>query len=369
MSNAPTGSETELDELARRFREHAASSHPRAPLYAELSKGIAAEPALHGLLLHAPVDQRLPVLLFACVHASLLDDADHELADWYRTLTPSPRSPTDPALIAAFARLVDNRAPQIIDMLATRRTQTNEVGRCLLFLVGFGLIATEVGSIAHLDVGCSGGLTLLSDRYQYRYEHAADHLGRTVTTIGEPSTVQVTASVRGDLPLPEQLPTVAARCGIDLAPIDITDDNEARWLEACVWPDQPDRASRLRAAIAIARIEPPELIAGDAVEAVANTVQRLAIRAHPVVTNSWALNYLTGEQRTDYVAELDRIGASLDFSWISTESPALTPELPWNTKPDNAHLTATSLVRWRNGVRSIEHVATSHPHGYWIHGR
>ena len=34
---------------------------------------------------------------------------------------------------------------------------------------------------------------------------------------------------------------------------DITDDDEARWLEACVWPDQTDRFERLKATIEMAR--------------------------------------------------------------------------------------------------------------------
>lgn len=363
MPSGPNEFETELQELARRFRENAASSHPRAPLYAELSKGIAADPELHGLLAHAPIDQRLPVLLFACVHASLLGDAHHGLAEWYPNLTDSPRSPVDPALITTFRDFVADRAPEIKLMLATRKTQTNEVARCLMLLIGFGRIADEVGPMTHLDVGCSGGLTLFSDRFQYRYEH---HDG-TVTSIGPESTVKLTAAIRGELPLPTTLPKIAARRGVDLSPIDVTDDAEARWLEACVWPDQPDRFRRLRSAIAIARAEPPELIVGDAVTTIAPALAPLADIAHPVVTNTWVLNYLDSPSRTAYVAALDQIGTEYDLSWVFAESPALTPELPWEQEPVDPHLTVTTLVRWRSGQRTVEHLATSHPHGYWIH--
>ncbi len=363
MRSDPTDSETELQELARRFRENSASVHPRAPLYAELSKGIALDPELHGLLLHAPPDQRLPVLLFACTHASLLRDADHDLAAWYPNLTPTPRPPDDAELIATFKQFVIDRSTEIHEMLAARSTQTNEVGRCSMLLVGFGRVAAEVGAIAHLDVGCSGGLTLLSDRFRYRYEHADG----TVTTIGPESTVELNSSVRGELDLPASLPVIAARGGVDLSPIDVTDDAEARWLEACVWPDQPDRFRRLRAAIAIARNNPPELRSGDAVTTVAAAVTSLADIAHPVVTNTWVLNYLDGPGRTAYVAALDAIGAERDLSWVFAESPALTPGLPWDLEPTDPHLTVTTLVRWRNGERTVEHLATSHPHGYWIH--
>jgi hypothetical protein len=339
--------------------------HPRAPLYASLANGIAEDPALFRLLLHAPPPQRLPVLLFASTHTLLLADPSHPLAEWYPNLTEQHRSPDDPALLPTFAAFAKEHAAAIAALLARRTTQTNEVGRCLMLLPAFGTIAAESGPLAHLDVGCSGGLTLLSDRYQYRYEPEE---GDPVT-IGPYSPVLLTAQTRGDRKLPAAVPTIAARCGIDLYPIDVTDDTEAHWLEACIWPDQRDRFLRLRAAIAIARERPPELLAGDAAESVAPAIERMAQSAHPVVTNSWALNYLTGAQRSAYLAALDQQGAERDLSWVFVEAPALTPELPWNfeTEPDDPHLTVTAMVRWRDGVRTVEHLATSHPHGFWIH--
>jgi hypothetical protein len=363
----PIGQPTELDdaELVRHFRASAHSMHPRAPLYAALDIGIAQDPALFRLLLHAPPTQRLPVLLFASTHTLLLADPSHPLAEWYPNLTEQYRSPDDPALLPTFKAFVEDNATALAELLGRRTTQTNEVGRCLMLLPAFDTIAAESGPLAHLDVGCSGGLTLLSDRYQYRYEPAK---GDPVT-IGPDSTVLLTAQTRGDRKLPTAIPTIAARCGIDLYPIDVTDDTEAHWLEACVWPDQRDRFLRLRAAIAIARERPPELLAGDAAESVAPAIERMAQSAHPVVTNSWALNYLTGAQRSAYVAALDRQGAVRDLSWVFVEAPALTPELPWNfeTEPNDPHLTVTAMVRWRGGVRTVEHLATSHPHGFWIH--
>ncbi len=358
---------TEWDdaELVRRFRASAQSMHPRAPLYAALAKAIAEDPALFRLLLHAPPMQRLPVLLFASTHTLLLADPSHPLAEWYPNLTEQHRSPDDPALLLTFKTFIDDHATALAELLGRRTTQTNEVGRCLMLLPAFDTIAAESGPLAHLDVGCSGGLTLLSDRYQYRYEPES---GAPIT-IGPASTVTLTAQTRGDRKLPTVIPTIASRCGIDLYPIDVTDDTEAHWLEACVWPDQRDRFLRLRAAIAIARERPPELLAGDAAESVAPAIERMAQSAHPVVTNSWALNYLTGAQRSAYVAALEQQGAVRDLSWVFVEAPALTPELPWEfpAEPDDPHLTVTAMVRWRGGVRSVEHLATSHPHGFWIH--
>jgi hypothetical protein len=85
--------------------------------------------------------------------------------------------------------------------------------------------------------------------------------------------------------------------------------------------------------------------------------------------NTWVLNYLTGDHRRAYLAELDRLGTEFDLSWVYAEAPALVPELPIEADRRDPHLTVLSLARWRNGVRSVDHLATVHPHGFWIHWR
>jgi len=352
-------------DLARHFAASAATSLPRAPLYAALSAGVSRDPELYRLLLHAPPTQRLPVLLFACVHDLLLEDPHQELARWYPNLTTSPRPPIDRSLMPTFKRFVESHADRLRTLLSTRTTQTNEVGRCAIFLPALGLLADEVGSLGLLDVGASGGLNLLLDRYEYRYGMQDG----VVSTVGGPSPVVIDAATTGPVPVPREMPVIAARCGVDQRPIDVTDDDEAHWLEACVWPDQPDRFHRLVAAIGIARETPPELLAGDAVTSLAPAVERVGPSAHPVLTNSWVLNYLTPESRVAYLTELDRIGAQRDLSWLYAEAPALIPELPNGPDPKDPHRTVLSMARWRGGRRTVQHLATCHPHGFWIHWR
>ncbi len=348
-------------ELTHHFREMAKSSLPRAPLYAALCRGVADDPELSRLLLLAPEQQRLPVLLLAASHKLVLEEPDHPLADWYANLRVPPRDPEDPALLPTYKSFVLERRDELATLLATRRTQTNEVGRCAMFVLAFGILAPEVGDLAHLDVGTSGGLNLLLDRYRYRFEPGG--------VLGPASTVVIECGTRGDPPIPVEVPSPVARCGIDVAPVDVTSDEEAHWLEACVWPDQADRFHRLAAAIDIARQAPPELLAGDAVRSLDPAIMRMARAGHPVVTNSWVLNYFTGEDRTAYLAELDRLGAEIDLSWVYVEAPALIPELPGPADLADPHRTMLSLARWRNGTRTVDHLATCHPHGFWIHWR
>lgn len=350
---------------AQDFANFSRTSASRAPLYAALADGIAGDPELSRLLLLAPPTQRLPVLLFASVHVLLLEAPTEPLARWYPNITTNPLSPSDPALLSAFKHFVAERADALRVLLSTRTTQTNEVGRCSLLLPAFGLLADEVGSLGHLDVGASGGLNLLLDRFQYRYLGQSD----TVTTVGDDSPVVLECAVSGQCPLPTSIPAITAQLGIDRSPIDVTDVDQARWLEACVWPDQADRFHRLVAAIDLARTASPELLTGDAVTSLAAGVERVGASAHPVVTNSWVLNYLTSAERMAYLAELERIGSERDISWVYAEAPAQIPELPTGPDPKDPHLTVLSMARWRNGERTIEHLATCHPHGFWLRWR
>jgi hypothetical protein len=389
-------------ELAQHFRNNAVSSMPRAPLNAALSRTVAEDPDLRAILLHAPPAQQLPVLLLAAVHATVLelssiestasagarhDTTPHELIRWFPNLTDDARSADDRRLPSVLRDFIGLHRERIVELVSTRQTQTNEVGRSALLLVGMGIIAGEVArgdvsgqdvsgqevagqdiGLAHLDVGSSGGLNLLIDRLSHRYVRDS-RAARTDAgvVVGGPSEVELVVHTRGDVALPERMPDFVARCGIDRRPVDITDDDEARWLEACVWPDQIDRFERLRAVIDIARQSPPELLAGDAIESLEPAIERMSRAGHVVVTNSWVLNYLHPDERVAYTAELDRLGTSVDLSWVFLESPGLTPELPWGAAPIEFGLTALNLVRWRDGARSVDHLAVCHPHGYWMH--
>jgi hypothetical protein len=350
---------TAVDELAGRFLAFGGESTTRAPLYHHLAEGVAADPELVALLLHAPPEQHQPVLLFAAVHFLLLDGRRHELARYYPNLTALPRPAAE--AFPVFRQFVLDHADEVAGLVAARSTQTNEVGRCATFLPALGLLAAEVGDLALVDVGTSAGLNLQLDRYSYEYVPGG--------AVGLTSTVHLSCGTRGPVPIPPALPTLCARAGLDASPIDVLDDDAVRWLEACVWPDQPDRFERLKAAIVLVRDDPPTIRRGDAVDDLAVTVESVAGRGHPVVTNSWVLNYLSEPRRRDYVAALDALGAQLDLSWIAAESPAQTVGLPipTNTTSGPEHRTVLSLTTWRQGRRVVRRLATCHPHGYWIH--
>jgi len=349
----------ELAACRKMFADFGRQTAKGTPLYSRLANGVAKDDRLAGLLLNAPVAQQLPVLLFACVHWLLLGEPDAPLARFYPNLAGDNLIDGDP--FPAFATFCNDHDKALAELIATRRTQTNEIGRTALFVPAFGLLERAVAALAHVDVGASAGLNLLIPYYDFRYEP-----GGAIET-GSP--VRLVCGTRGDVPVPATHPSIADAIGIDQSPIDLEDVNQARWLEACVWPDQVARFERLRSAIEIARTVGVKVRRDDAVGGVSSAISDATAAGHPVVTTSWVMNYLSSDERTAFVAAVDELAADgIDCSWVYAESPPLCPELPGIPVPITPDQpTAVVAVRWRDGRRTAEHLANAHPHGAWLH--
>lgn len=345
----------DLAELTRRFRGFAETARKRAPLYSTLATVVADDPTLVGLMQAAPETQHNPVLLFAAVHDLLLRGLGPELATFYPNLADGP---TDGDVGAAFRNFVIDHRDAVRELVATHNTQTNEIARCSLFVPPLSRLESGCGPLALVEVGASAGLNLLLSHYSYAYQPGGP--------VGDLSPVQLQCGTRGDPPIPASVPDVAITVGLDIAPIDVRDTDQTRWLQACTWPDQLDRLARLQAALEVARHHPPTVIEGDAVEHVVATIDSVADHGHPVVMNSWMLSYLPEARQRDYVDELDRFGERHDLSWVLVESPSQTSGLPIPGGPDEL-ATVLSLVTWRGGTRRVERLADCHPHGYWMH--
>lgn len=342
------------------FTAFSATTRRRAPLYASISARIADAPLLLNLMLTAPATARVPVNLFAAVHDLLLADRSDRLARFYPNLTRQPDG-GDP--MPEFLAFCSARRPQLEASLATRFPQTNEIGRSALFLAGFDHL--EPGPKAHLDLGASAGLNLLVDKLAYRDADGG--------LLGD-SEVVLDCSVRGEPGrLAGRLPQIATRLGLDIAPVDPSDAAGMRWLKACVWPDQADRFHRLEAAIELLKRHPVEVRRGDIVDDLASAVAAVAdsrqsvVTTSPVVTTSWVLSYLDAERQRAWLAELERIAAGRDLSWVWAEAPAQVGVLPVAAALVASESTILGVTTWRDGLRSDRTLARCHQHGYWLH--
>jgi hypothetical protein len=264
----------------------------------------------------APARRRQPALILAALHDLALAGRAPALAAAYAV------ADGDAAARAAIDTLV-RMTDSVVALAVRRRLRTIETDRCAVLYPAVAEAAHRVGAdaIGLVDVGCSG-LDLHVDRVGIAYSNGQ--------SLGEPSSpVQVSSSVVGERPLPlRAIPTVVARVGVDPDPVDPTDPDDARWLRACLPPDQPHRTARLEAEIAVAGTDPPLLLPGDAVEVLPDAVARVPAAALPVVTTTWALSALSLEDRLRFLHRLDEVAAGRAVAWVSAEGVGVAPAIP-----------------------------------------
>lgn len=269
-----------------------------SPLYQRLAEGVAGDPEVLAIAARTRPGQPVPNALLAAVHALLLAGPADPLASHYPSVSTARPATDDP--YPAFHRFCLEHRQEIVDLVETRLIQTNEVRRCACLMPALGLVAHAGGGqpLALLEVGASAGLNLLWDRYGYDY-------GSDIR-LGDPgSPVQLRCTVRDEMPpLPAVLPVVGFRAGIDLNPIDPRDPSAVAWLRALVWPDQPERAALLEAALTLARRDPPRLIAGDALTHLAPELAEVPETQTPCVMHTHTLNQFSPEARARLEAVL-----------------------------------------------------------------
>jgi Uncharacterized protein conserved in bacteria (DUF2332) len=131
------------DVIAADYRRFAREeARTKSPLYARLAESVAEDGELLSLLEDVPPPKRQPNLLFAVV----------------RYLFGTQRDP------ASFRRAVLEHREDVTALLRTKRTQTNEPGRCAPLVPAFSRLRQP---LALLEVGTSAGLCLLPDHYGY----------------------------------------------------------------------------------------------------------------------------------------------------------------------------------------------------------
>ena len=314
-----------LAQVYRHFGEVDAAE--TSPLYERVAVALSESDEALRAIEAAPARKRHPTVILAALHDLALAGRAPALAAAYAAADGDAAAG---AAIDTLLRMTDS----VVAIAVRRQPRTNETGRCAVLYPAIAEAARRVGAnaVGLIDVGCSAGLNLNVDRVGITYSNGQ--------SLGDPSSpVQLSSSIVGDRPVPARaMPEVVARIGVDLDPVDVTDADDARWLRACLWPDQAERIARLEAELALAASAPPLLMRGDAVEVLPDAFASVPADALPVVTTTWALSKFSLESRLRFLHRLDEAATDRPVAWVSVEGVGVAPAIPTlGDRPASGH--------------------------------
>ncbi|MFD2421142.1 DUF2332 domain-containing protein [Amycolatopsis pigmentata] len=307
------------DDIARDYRVFGREARGRSQVYEEISAHVPGDPGLREFLTALPRPKQQPNLLYGAVQYLY-----GPIRDW-----PS------------FRETVLGHEDEVRAVMMRRRTQTNEAARCALLLPALAALPEP---LALIEVGASAGLCLLPDRYGYDYPG-----GRIA---GSP---MLSCRANAATPVPDRVPEIIWRAGLDLNPLDITDESDCAWLHALIWPGEEYRHDILRQALDIARQDPPRVVRGDLRTDLATLAAEAPSDATLVVFHTAVLAYLHDDEpgREAFAEAVASTGAV----WLANESPRVIPgvEAP-GPRPEMAPLLVQDgrPLAWTDG------------HGTWI---
>ena len=317
-----------------------------SPLYRHLCAVVAGDSFLVGLAAHARAGQGPTFAFFGAVHWVLLGGVQHELAEYYPSVHGLSARPVDDRAGEALISFAHEHADELTTILETRLVQTNHVQRAVGLRLGLAGIAADVGPRpAHLlEVGSSAGLVVRQARYGYRLGGQSFGDRR--------SPIQLTAQWRSDRPVPDldRVPLLASTAGIDLNPLNPEDENDRRWLEALVWPENRAQAQLLRAALRLAAETPITVLQGDAVDRCADWAQTIRSGEPRIVFHCATRMHVPLEGRALFDNAINNIGDDGPLYVIAIDDDGLTV-----TRPDGRHDIAFNVDGHLDWAQPAEH--------------
>lgn len=242
----------------------------------------------------------VPLRLAGGLHALILTGQAASLAAAYA----SGDDPTETAIAT-----IRQHPAFLLDWL-TSPPQTNEVRRSAPLIAAAHWLTAHYGLPLTLsELGASAGLNLL-------WDHCALTIGGH--TLGPANaTLTLTPDWTGPLP-PKSSPTILDRRGVDLNPLDPVTDRLR--LLAYLWPDQPDRIARTRAALDLAARTRPQVDRADAAAWLETRLATPTPGALHLVFHTVAWQYFPPATQSRALAALEAAGTNTPVARLSMEA-------------------------------------------------
>ncbi len=333
MNSTDTGGARHIDKsissevLARHFKEWYGHRHGHSEVYETIVGELINDEALLGLAAEAGGREYLHYLFMAAVHYLLLEGVSHPVAAYYGTVVEKPRPASE--VYPYFRDFCFREKNSILALIANRQVQINEVRRCIPLVLSLSQVTDgDEAPLALVDIGAAAGLNLLVDRFCYDFGSAG--------FLGHPdAALRLACECRGALlpPVPDRIPRIAWRLGIDCQPIDVTDSHQTNWLIALCAPDDSGRLTVLQKAVEVARRYPPEIVVGTASEALPETISRVPVNLTLFLVHSFTTHHFSSQERIRYDEILTGLGRTRNFHEVSLEWERLANGAPDFSKP------------------------------------
>jgi hypothetical protein len=326
----------QLQHLREVFSAHGTRSRTVSPVTEALCKALGAGPApavtdlLHRYYRIISNEEPNVPLLLAGLHHLALSGGAPALATFFPSCGGSFQADSDDQALATAAQAaVAEGREALLDYLLSYELQPHVAERSAAVALGAMAVAAQFGGgVTLVEMGCSGGLNLLFDRYAYRFEG---------TVVGESPLV---LPVEGQVPV-RPLPAVTGRYGLDPAPRNPADEADRLLLESFFAPDAAEAIAHLRTAAGLmAQQGAPDIRTGTAEDDLLPLLEE-AYAAMPegntlllVATFVWP--YLSDLQKEQAVWAIQRQAARLTahkpMAWLQLEpAPGGVAELKLHT--------------------------------------
>jgi hypothetical protein len=320
-----------------------------SPLYVRLSKGVRDNPELRAFAAQAKKGQPHANILFGAVHYLLLRGAQHPLRGYYPNLNGG--SSADGDALPHFVDFIAAHRDELAPLIASKVTNTNEVGRSALLHAAFRAVAKDAGEPLNLiEIGPSAGLNLIWDRYGVRYHRGSKTFELPVSN--PPLVIDCEMRSENDPPL-GLTPKVTRRMGLERNPVDLDDPDQRDWLRALVWPDTQGRFERLEAALKAYVSQRPEIRAGSALDLLPDALRAMPEDQPVCIYHSYVIYQFSAQMREALDSILTLAGLRRPVWRIGIEG-----------RLDGSN--AIERTRYHDGVRDARTLALCHPHGRWI---
>jgi len=342
----------DLESLRQKFiRFSEIESQEMSPFYSYLASRVAKDDSLLGIVASTSVGQPPPNMIFASVRLLLDQGAAPELLAQYPTTFTDP---WDEGAYEDFRDFVLKNELEIRTILKSRKVQSNVIRRSAVLLPGLiESSATFGGSpFTNIEIGASAGLTLMWDKFRYKYVDDDDSYELGVSTF--PWAVETKIEGRFRQGFFDSELNVTRNIGLELAPISITDQDAVDWLRALIWPEHSDNRELFEAALKTPESLELDVRSGDALVGIGPLVSELPDGEPINVYHSHTLNQFSAEMKQTFTQRL---------ADISVERPV--NQLGFEGGKDGFSI--LSLRLFRDGkIEADRELAHCEAHGRWI---